>query len=163
MRFTYTDPNRAGGQVMPRTFMTTPEQDHYMRTQMLVDAEDGNDDRSVVRDGGRLLEEYGAIRAGDVVRTLLPTGDVDHRVGQRNEPPTQITCMQFLTRIIRTMAEEHGMAFTDAEQFHNLKYRVWAGQDQIRRQFVLTITENSRALIPINFGERAHCTHYQAC
>ena len=87
MHFTYTDPSRAGEQIMPRTFMTTDEQDLYMRTQMLVDAEDGSDDRSVVRDGGRLLEEYGAIRAGDVIRTLLPTGDVDHRVGQCNGPP----------------------------------------------------------------------------
>lgn len=163
MRFTYTDPSRVGEQIMPRTFMSTDEQDLYMRTQMLVDAEDGSDDRSVVRDGGRLLEEYGAIRAGDVVRTLLPTGDVDHRVGQRNEPPTQTTCMQFLTRIIRTMAEQHNMPFTDSELFHNLKHRVWAGQDQIRRQFVQTIVENSRALIPINFGECAHCTHYPAC
>jgi hypothetical protein len=75
------DPNRPDQDLLhARTFRTMVEQNRYMRTRMLDEEENGGDDRSVIRDGGSLIEEYGAIRAGDVVRTLLPDGDVDHRV-----------------------------------------------------------------------------------
>lgn len=75
------DPNRPDQDLLhARTFRTMVEQNQYMRTRMLDEEENGGDDRSVIDDGSPLI---GAIRAGDVVRTLLPDGDIDHRVSNR--------------------------------------------------------------------------------
>lgn len=65
--------------------------------------------------------------------------------------------VQFITRLLSIMTEEHDVPFIDSELFHNLQHRDWAEKDQVRRQFVETITQNPRVLIPINLGGRAHC------
>jgi hypothetical protein len=55
------------------------------------------------------------------------------------------------------MTKEHDVPFIDSELFHNLRHRDWVEKEQARHQFVETITQNPRVLIPINLGGRVHC------